>query len=181
MFALRGYAATAIDDIARAGGVTRGAVYHHYGPRRGLFDAVHAAVQAEVRDAVAAATDGVQDPGESLRRGSFAFLRASVADDVRQVLLIDAPAVVGWNRWRSADAENSEVLLREVLAELAAAGRLASSDVDALVPLLSGAMNEAALWCAQSEDPPRSVELAEVVLDKMLSAFVREIPGEPRR
>lgn len=137
-----------------------------------------------MRDAVLAAAEGIEDPGESLRAGSFAFLRACIADDVRQILLIDAPAVIGWDRWRAADAENSALLLREVLQELADAGRLrsagagaggepdAGADVDALVPLLSGAMNEAALWAAQSQDPVRAVERAESALAGILSSLV---------
>ncbi|MFC8193137.1 TetR/AcrR family transcriptional regulator [Cellulomonas sp. NPDC057328] len=152
LFTERGYAAVPLDEVATEAGVTRGAVYHHYGSRRGLFAAVHAEVQAGVAAAVDEAAQDAADPWESLERGCRAFLEASVADDARRVMLVDGPAVLGWAAWRDVDAASSGRLLDEVLAELARAGRLRDVPVVATSALLSGAMNEAALWIAASAD-----------------------------
>lgn len=168
LYAERGYAAVAVEEVAAACGVTRGAVYHHYGSRAGLFAAVHADVTAAVGAEIERATDGVGDPWESLEAGCRAFLAAVVADDARQVVLVDGPAVLGWARWREDDAASSGRLLDEVLAELADAGRVRAQDVAATSALLSGAMNEAALWVAASPDRDGALDQAWSALRRLL-------------
>ncbi|GAB6938905.1 TetR/AcrR family transcriptional regulator [Isoptericola variabilis] len=168
LYAERGYAAVAVEEVAAACGVTRGAVYHHYGSRAGLFAAVHAAVTADVGAQIEGATDGLDDPWQSLEAGCRAFLAAVVADDARQVVLVDGPAVLGWARWREDDAATSGRLLDEVLGELADAGRVRAADVPATSALLSGAMNEAALWVAASPDRDRALDRAWSALRRLL-------------
>jgi len=168
LYAERGYAAVAVEEVAAACGVTRGAVYHHYGSRAGLFAAVHAAVTADVGAQIEGATDGLDDPWQSLEAGCRAFLAAVVADDARQVVLVDGPAVLGWARWREDDAATSGRLLDQVLGELADAGRVRAADVPATSALLSGAMNEAALWVAASPDRDRALDRAWSALRRLL-------------
>ncbi|GAB2603227.1 TetR/AcrR family transcriptional regulator [Pseudactinotalea suaedae] len=171
LFASRGYAAVSLDDVAQSAGVTRGAVYHHYANKAGLFGAVAASLQANVADAVAVAAEvaGAQ-PAEQLRAGSHAFLDAITAAPAVQILLIDAPAVVGWQEWRRLDAQNSAALLREVLREVGVADAL----LDATTALLSGAMNEAALWVAQSDETETDTarDQAHAALDRLLASFL---------
>ncbi|MGC0251347.1 helix-turn-helix domain-containing protein [Pseudactinotalea sp. Z1748] len=166
-FASEGYAAVSLEDVARSAGVTRGAVYHHYRSKAGLFGAVAAALQADVAAAVVAAAERAgAEPGAQLRAGSHAFLDAITAAPVGQILLIDAPAVMGWAQWRALDAEHSGAHLREVLHSVGVAPEL----LDATAAQLSGAMNEAALWLAQhpGDDPARAA--AGRVLDRLLEA-----------
>lgn len=173
LYAERGYGGVGLEEVAAAAGVTRGAVYHHFASRRGLFAAVHADVQRLVAAAIEEATAGIDDPWESLEAGSRAFLQASVADDARQVMLVDGPAVLGWAQWRSSDAENSVRLLDDVLGELADAGRLAVPSIPAVAALLSGAMNEAALWVAGSGDRQRAADEAWASLRVLLRGLER--------
>ena len=168
LYARRGYAAVAVEEVAAACGVTRGAVYHHFGSRVGLFAAVHASVTAAVAAEIERATDHVHDPWEGLEAGCHAFLRAVVADDARQVVLVDGPAVLGWARWRQDDARSSGRLLDAVLTELADAGRVRRDDVAATSALLSGAMNEAALWVADAPDRERALAQAWQALRRLL-------------
>ncbi|MFD7023397.1 TetR family transcriptional regulator [Promicromonospora sukumoe] len=172
LFAARGFAAVSLDDVAQAAEVTRGAVYHHYGNKQGLFLAVAARLQAQVADAVVAAADGAgadgagEDAREQLRAGSHAFLDAITAGPALQVLLVDAPAVVGWAEWRRLDEANSAAHLREALREAGIADDL----LDALTAQLSGAMNEAALWVAQQPDRVASARQAHAAMDRLLTA-----------
>lgn len=172
LFAARGFAAVSLDDVAQAAEVTRGAVYHHYGNKQGLFLAVAARLQAQVADAVVAAADGAgkdgagEDAREQLRAGSHAFLDAITAGPALRVLLVDAPAVVGWAEWRRLDEANSAAHLREALREAGIADDL----LDALTAQLSGAMNEAALWIAQQPDRAASARQAHAALDRLLAA-----------
>ncbi|MCK9793101.1 TetR family transcriptional regulator [Isoptericola sp. 4D.3] len=168
LYAERGYASVAVEEVAAAGGVTRGAVYHHFGSGVGLFAAVHADATAGIAVAIERATDGVRDPWQSLEAGCRAFLAAAVADDARQVVLVDGPAVLGWERWRDDDARSSGRLLDQVLEELAADGLVRAADVPATSALLSGAMNEAALWVAAAPDRDRALGQAWEALRRLL-------------
>ncbi|WP_309127744.1 TetR family transcriptional regulator [Microbacterium sp.] len=166
-FAVDGYAATSVDDVATDAGVTRGAVYHHYDSKPGLFAAVVARLQQEVADAVVqAAGDGAGDDG--LRRGSHAFLDAITADGRARVLLRDAPAVLTWETWRETDAQTSAVHLREALT---GAG-VAADMLGATTALLSGAMNEAALWLSERAGDAAARTAAHRGLDRLLDAVV---------
>ena len=172
LYAERDHRDVPLEEVARRAGVTRGAVYHHYGSRDGLFVAVHEDVQASVAAAVLAATAGLADPRDQLEAGCLAFLRASASDDARRIMLVDGPAVLGWERWRDVDAAHSARLLQEVLTELATAGRLRATSVPAATALLSGAMNEAAVWVAGADDPGRAVQEASEALSSLLEGIV---------
>ena len=169
LFAAEGFAGVALDEVARAAGVTRGAVYHHYRNKAGLFAAVAARLQAQVASAVVEAAErSGADAAAQLRAGSHAFLDAITAAPAVRVLLIEAPAVVGWEEWRRLDAENSGARLREALAACGVGEGL----LDALTAQLSGAMNEAALWIAGHDDPAAARRTGHAALDRLLAAVV---------
>ncbi|GGV23756.1 TetR/AcrR family transcriptional regulator [Streptomyces griseoflavus] len=166
-FAADGYHHVVLAEVARAAGVTKGAAYHHFDSKAGLFRAVVREVQRELGERVADAADRHEDVWERLRAGCRAFLAAGTDPAVRQILLVDAPTVLGWDEWRALDEESSARHLAEVLTELAAAGIIADQPVEPLARLLSGAMNEAALWIARGGDPPA----AEQALDRLLAGL----------
>jgi len=110
---------------------------------------------------------------EQLIAGCVAFLEASLDPQVQRIMLIDAPAVLGWSVWREYDAEYSMKSLREALATLMAEGRLPALSLDALTHLLSGAMNEAALWIAQSPNPQSALAEGVQSLTWLLQSLQR--------
>ena len=173
-FADRGFAEVSLDDVARAAEVTRGAVYHHYRNKAGLFAAVAARLQADVADVVVAAAERAGDrPEDQLHAGSHAFLDAITAGPVARMLLIDAPAVIGWHEWRRLDVEHSAVHLHDALRD---AG-ISPDRLEATTALLSGAMNETALWIAQQEDVESARAQAHRALDELLGAYVSVAPA----
>lgn len=173
-FVERGFDAASVDEIANDARVTRGAVYHHYASKPGLFLTVVQRKQQQVADAVVAAADAARSPADSLRLGSHAFLNAITARGAARVLLIDAPRALGWDAWRRADAEASGAHLREALL---AAG-VAESDVDATTALLSGAMNEAALWLSERPRDAAARESVHRTLDALLDAVIARAEPE---
>lgn len=173
LFAERGYGGVALEEIADAAKVTRGAVYHHYASKRGLFEAVAAREQERVADAVVRAADVESDPWEGLRAGCQAFLVASLADQSRRILLIDAPAVLGWSSWRRQDAEASGAHLSDAIEELAHEGVIDVRSSAGASALLSGAMNEAALCIADSDQCDVALEAVLVDLFRMLDGLRR--------
>ncbi|MFD3662749.1 TetR/AcrR family transcriptional regulator [Streptomyces sp. NPDC058659] len=166
-FAADGYHQVVLADVARAAGVTKGAAYHHFDSKAGLFRAVVAEVQQELGERVATVADRHEDLWEQLRAGCQAFLAAGTDPAVRRILLVDAPTVLGWDEWRTLDEESSGRHLTEALAALAAAGTIADQPVEPLARLLSGAMNEAALWIARGGDP----QAGQQALDRLLAGL----------
>ncbi len=171
MFAEYGYANTPMEELVSRADITRGALYHHFGSKEGLFRAVFEQLQAEIAAKIEAAADAVDDDWDKLVVGCRAFLAASLDAEVQRIVLIDAPAVLGWAVWREADAQASMRSLEAVLTDLQASGTIQTASVPALTHLLSGAMNEAALWLAQSSQPQRDLDAAMHTLERMLAAF----------
>lgn len=150
LFAEHGYGGVGLAEIVAAAEVTKGALYHHFDGKAALFRAVLEQAQQEVGDAVAEAAETHADPWEQLTAGCRAFLTASTAPGVRRIMLVDGPAVLGWREWRSLDEASSARHLAESLTALVEAGVLDPQPIKPLTHLLSGAMNEAALWLADS-------------------------------
>ncbi len=150
LFAERGFAAVSADEIVRAAGVTRGALHHHYGDKRGLFRAVFEQVEfgitQELADLVAAGGD--QD---LLSRALSAFLDICERAEVRQIALTDAPAVLGWQTWRELEAQYGLGLLIALLSESPAVDD--SRPAPLLAQLVLSAVVEGALLIAHSADP----------------------------
>lgn len=169
LFADRGFSQVSLDDVARTAAVTRGAIYHHYRNKIGLFLAVATRLQERVAGAVVDAAERAGDDAQSqLRAGSHAFVDAITSDAVIRILVIDAPSVLGWEEWRRLDAENSEQHLREALRSTGVAADL----LDATAVQLSGAMNEAAASISRHSDPEAAKAAAHRVLDQLISAVL---------
>lgn len=152
-FARDGYAHAGTTAIAREAGVTRGALYHLFADKADLFRAVVEALQAEVLDAIERAAESAADPVAALVNGSHAFLDACARPDVLRIVMIDAPAVLGWSEWRAIDRRYGMGSLRAGITEALEAGAIRPLPLDALTHLLSGALNEAVLAIAEAPDP----------------------------
>ncbi|WP_166345569.1 TetR/AcrR family transcriptional regulator [Phytoactinopolyspora limicola] len=151
LFATHGYSHVSLAQIVEATGVSKGALYHHFNGKDELFRAVLAQIHEEVANRVADAAPDA-DPWTQLIAGCQAFLAASTEPGIHQIMLVDAPAVLGWGMWREMDAQTSMQQLEAGLTQLMSDGVISRQPIRPLVHLLSGAMNEAALWLAQSED-----------------------------
>lgn len=164
LFSHQGYAQTSTEQIVQASGVTRGALYHHYKNKEALFLAVLENVMQEVAERIDTATQTSSDPRTQLHLGCRTFLETALEPDVRQIVLIDAPAVVGWQTWRDLDAR---YVMKTLSAGLQA---LKVTLLDATTHLLSGGMNEAALWIANHPHPIDALEEADAALSRLLQA-----------
>lgn len=149
LFARDGYGAVGLPAVVSGAGVTKGALYHQFDGKKALFAAVLARVAGRVADRVVAAAEAVPDPWGRLVAGCRAFLDASTEPSAARIMLVDGPAVLGWARWRELDAESSGRHLVEALADLVERGELTAQPVEPLARLLSGAMNELAMWLAE--------------------------------
>lgn len=176
IFSRDGYAGAATEEIVARAGVTRGALYHHFGSKEGLFRAVLEQVQTDIARRVEIAANNAPpgDGWQQISAGCRAFLEANLDPQVRRIVLLDAPAVLGWEVWREIDAANSVRLLHVGLQELANAGQIRALPLEAVVHLLSGAMNEAVLWIADSPDPQKALNEAVAGLEAILNGLKKE-------
>ncbi|RNB69067.1 TetR/AcrR family transcriptional regulator [Brevibacillus panacihumi] len=172
-FTERGYADAALEEIVQEAGLTRGALYHHFGNKKGLFQAVLDTVQKEVAERVETQAATSADVWEQLILGCRAFITAAVEPRNKRIMLLDGPAVLGWEEWRRMDEQNSMRLLRAQIQFMQQQGELRQVAVDALTHMLSGAMNEAALWIAQAAEDEQAYEESMIVISLLLEGLRR--------
>jgi AcrR family transcriptional regulator len=153
LFARRGYSGVGTEEIVARAKVTRGALYHHFADKRDLFRAVFERVEAGLMERIGASMRASDDPFELMVAGMRSFLDACEEPAVKQISLIDAPAVLGWVEWREIDNRHGLGLTRAALQNAVDAGALRPIAVDPMAHLLVAALSEAAFVIAHAERP----------------------------
>lgn len=179
VFSQTGYAAASTEEIVRLAGVTRGALYHHFKNKQDLFLAVFKEAQREIGRRIETQAETESDLWGQLIGGCRAFLEACSDPILQQIVVIDAPSVLNWSVYREVDAElpgSGLALLKECLTELIETKVIRPLPVEALAHLLSGAMDEAAVWIAQSSDPKMSLKEAQSTLEALLTSLRLKTP-----
>ncbi|QIB67299.1 TetR/AcrR family transcriptional regulator [Kineobactrum salinum] len=170
-FAEKGYAAASMDELTAEAGLTRGALYHNFGDKRGLLAAVVDQIDTEM--AVRAKEEGAQagDLWQGLLAESIAYIRMALDPEIQRIVLLDGPAVLGDpSQWPS---QNSCLeVTRQTVTQLIAEGVLKPVDAEAAARLLSGAALNAALWIAANATPqkvtPKAVEAFQLLASGLL-------------
>jgi AcrR family transcriptional regulator len=153
LFAERGFAAAGQEEIVERAGVTRGALSHHFATKQGLFRAVVESLEHELAERIAEAALRGDSAMDHLRLGCLAFLDAALDPAVRRIVLLDAPAVLGWQAWREMDTTYGLGLVSEALSHCMEAGLMTPRPVQPLAHILLAALNEAAMLVANADDP----------------------------
>lgn len=167
-FTEKGYANVALEKVVKEANLTRGAIYHHFKNKTGLFSAVFEDVQKEIAEHIEKEAMKSEDLWQQLLDGCRAFLMA--ASDMRnhKVLLIDGPAVLGWDTFRKMDQKYSMSLLKAQLQLMQEHKLIKSVSPDSLTHCLSGAMNEAVLWIAEHPDQQQAINEVMETLESFL-------------
>ncbi|MDO8389894.1 MAG: TetR/AcrR family transcriptional regulator [Actinomycetota bacterium] len=169
MFVEKGYFNTGTEEIVQEAAVTRGALYHHFADKKALFHAVFEAVE---QDLLANAGEReIADSFERLCVGLTAFLDASLTPEVQRVLLIDGPAVLGWQEWRALEAKYGLGAIQGLLEAAVAEGTLRPQPVAALAHILLASVDEAALFIANADDPAAARDLAVGAMNSLLGGL----------
>ncbi|MBE7469455.1 MAG: TetR/AcrR family transcriptional regulator [Anaerolineae bacterium] len=174
LFSERGYHDVSTEEIVQAAQVTRGALYHHFSGKSDLFLAVFEAVQGEISQRIEQAAEAASEGWDAFLAGCRAFLETCLDPQIQRIVFIDAPAVLGWDSWRRVDTTYGLMSLKAGLTDLIHAGLIKPQPLDALAHLLSGAMNEAALWITHAENPPQALEEAMTTLEILLQGLKTE-------
>ena len=174
LFAARGYEGTSIEAVLAESGTSRGSLYHHFAGKDALFLAVLENVGTTVTGQVTEAIQDAGDPVAELRAGLLAWIRLAGDPVIRQVMLIDAPIVLGWQRWRELDEQGPLGFIRAALAYAAEQGRIDPGQVDTFAHIVLAAANEVTMMIARADDPAAALRAEESAftgfLDRLLGA-----------
>jgi AcrR family transcriptional regulator len=151
-FAAKGYAAASMDDLSAEAGLTRGALYHNFGDKKGLLQAVIDQIDAEMLERMRAARERAATPWLGLLAEAVAYIEMALEPEIQRIMLLDGPAVLGDpSQW-----PNQTACLRattETIQALIEDGTVRPVDAEAAARLLTGAALNAALWIAAADDP----------------------------
>jgi len=172
LFGARGYAEVGTEEIVRAAGVTRGALYHQFRDKADLFAVVAEEIEAEIAEGIADTAGAGADPVGALRIGARLFLDACAEPEVERIILLDAPAVLGSEAWRDLAGRYGLGLVQFGLQAAIDAGAIVPQPVVPLSHVLVGALNECALYVARAEDPAAAREQCVAVLDRILNGLI---------
>jgi len=168
-FALKGFADASMDELTAGAGLTRGALYHNFGDKKGLLAAVVAQVDSEMAQRAQAMAAGAPSLWEALVAEGVAYVELALDPEIQRIVLLDGPAFLGDpSRWPSQNACLEAT--RQKISRLQEEGILKPVDVEAAARLINGAALNAALWVAASDDP-------QTVLPKAIEALLCLLTG----
>jgi AcrR family transcriptional regulator len=171
LFASEGYSETQLDDVVRAAGVTKGALYHHFQGKADLFSAVFEQEQGRLAEIVSEAYRRQRDPWKGFFAGCRALLEAQLDPGVQRITLLDAPSVLGWEQMREIQSKYCLRLIKEGLVEAIAAGEIASRPIEPIAHLVMGAVFEGSMMVARADDQPAAAKRLLTELSTLLDAF----------
>jgi AcrR family transcriptional regulator len=176
LFAERGYAAVSIDAVLAACQISRGALYHHFASKEALLEAVFEAVEVDVTNKVLASAASAGGAVEAVRAGCEAFLDLTQDPVVRQIMLTDAPSVLGWDKWREIDERHAFGLMKAALEPAAKEAGIPAALVDAFAHMLLASLSEVALMIAQADNPTEALENGRRAVGELLGRILARPP-----
>lgn len=171
LFAERGYAAVGTEEIVARAGVTRGALYHHFGDKKDLMRAVLHDLSRELAEASATAALKETDQWRQILAAVDAFLDACTDPAVQRIMMTDAPSVLGWDEWREIDTQYGLGLVKASLENAMETGLIARQPVDPLAHLFVGALDEAAMYISRAADPKAARREMGESIERMLAGL----------
>jgi AcrR family transcriptional regulator len=167
LFATKGYAATSTEEMISELGITRGALYHQFSDKLGVFKAVIAEAYSEITDYIHTKIQPLDDNWEQLVVGCQAFLEIAQREDLRRLVFIEAPAVLAADTLVEFD-QYGFGLLHQAIQIAVQEGKLSTINAEGFAHLVNGSLNELATWVAQSNDPQR-LKTAQQLVQTLLT------------
>jgi AcrR family transcriptional regulator len=173
-FGTVGYAEASMDDFTAAAGLTRGALYHHFGDKKGLLEAVIAEIDAEMNERLHAVSASAGSHWQGFVDECTAYIEMALEPEIQRIVLRDGPAVLGDpSQW-----PNQSECIRSMTASLqnlVEEGTIIAVDPEAAARLLSGASLYAAQWIANSPKPEATSKKAVKAFNALLDGLL--VPG----
>ncbi|KML67928.1 TetR/AcrR family transcriptional regulator [Pectobacterium peruviense] len=174
VFSERGYADTSMDDLTAQASLTRGALYHHFGDKKGLLAAVVEQIDAEMDERLQAISDAAEDDWEGFRCRCRAYLEMALEPEIQRIVLRDARAALGG---ASPDSQRHCVeSMQRLIDNLIRQGVVAEAEPQALASLIYGSLAEAAFWIAEGEDGTARLAQGVAALELLLRGLLVNPP-----
>jgi AcrR family transcriptional regulator len=170
-FAADGFARTSMDTIALRARVTKGAVYHHFRDKAELFEAAFVLMEERLLAKVTAGVAGLTDPWELMARGVDVYLRECSRPDFRRIALEEAPAALGWARWKEIEERYFLGVVTAAVAGLASEGLIDVSSSEVMARMLLAAMTEAGLAVGRASRPGPARREVTALLMRLLQGL----------
>jgi AcrR family transcriptional regulator len=170
LFAEAGYAATSLDAIAAAAGLTKGAIYHHFSSKKEVFEAVYEQERRRLAEIEVNAYGRKRDPWDGFTAACLAYLEASADPEVQRITLLDAPGALGWEKIREIYERDDLDTMVVALEAAMKAGRLRKRPVEPIAHMLHGALGECAMHIAYAKDQRAALRAASAELKRLLAA-----------
>lgn len=173
LFAAKGFAEVSTQAVVEAAGVTRGALYHQFRDKADLFAALYEQVEEQLATDVVAAIAAEKPAGTmaAMRIGARLFLDHCSAPEVAQIVLIDAPSVLGWERWREVGIRYGLGIIEGMLARAVDEGVIPAQPLRATAHVLLSALDEAALYISRAADPDAARRDMYAVCDRLIAGL----------
>jgi AcrR family transcriptional regulator len=172
LFAEHGYEGTSIEAVLLAAGVSRGALYHHFAGKEALFEAVVSAVSEQVTVELTEAVQGCADPLDAMRTAAVAWIGLAADPVIQRVVLVDAPSVLGWDRWRAMDDGRTLGTMRAMLQAISDSGRLPAELVGPFSHMILAALDEIVLVIARAPDSEAAVAEGRMAVQALLDRLL---------
>lgn len=169
-FGTVGYAEASMDDFTAEAGLTRGALYHHFGDKKGLFAAVVSEIDAEMTDRLEEITAKASDSWRGFVDGCAAYIEMAVEPEIQRIVHCDGPAVLG-EQWLATSQSGCIACMTDDIRRLQAEGIVRNVDPEATARLLNGASLHAAQWIAGSDDPESTSKKAVAAFRALLDGL----------
>ena len=173
LFATHGFGAVSAESIAKAAGVTRGAMYHQFADKTEVYAAVLEQIEDEVMARIATGIADAPDDDvlEVMKTGARIWLDACAEPAVHRIVLIEAPSVLGWERWREVSMRHGMGMVQALVQDAIDTGRIPRQPVLPLAHVLIGALDEAAIYLARSDGSAKTREEVDVIIDRLVDAI----------
>ncbi|MGH3292926.1 MAG: TetR/AcrR family transcriptional regulator [Trebonia sp.] len=172
LFAEHGYEGTSIEAVLSAAGVSRGALYHHFAGKEALFEAVVSAVSERVTVELTETVQGCVDPLDAMRTAAVAWIGLAADPVIQRVVLVDAPSVLGWDRWRAMDDGRTLGTMRAMLQAISDSGRLPAELVGPFSHMILAALDEIVLVIARAPDSTAAVAEGRMAVQALLDRLL---------
>ena len=151
-FGTVGYAGASMDDFTAGAGLTRGALYHHFGDKKGLLQAVMQEIDREMTVRLNRISAEAPNRWQGFVEECVAYIEMALEPEIQRIMFRDGPAVMGdVSQWPTNNG--CIAALSRSIEQLKADGVMADIDTETAARLINGASSHAALWIANSDDP----------------------------
>jgi AcrR family transcriptional regulator len=158
VFGEQGYDQVSAEELVAAAGVTRGALYHHFDDKKDVFRTLVVELEEELDLRIRKAAESAADPWDIMEKGVRAALEACLEPDIARIVMLDGPAVLGWDGWDEVDADFGIAQVTLGIQMLQSDGLVARQPVEPLALMVVALMNGACRTVAQSDDPKATVD-----------------------